>query len=285
MQKYFVFLLMLLFSGPLMAIQRYQANFEESQWLLSTSPIRCELTHPIPRYGLGRFVHSSSGELAFSLDVLQPPLKDGVASMASVPSFWKAGHKGKDIGEFAISAGKTPIYAPHNIALRILYELDAGMFPVIQYKDWADQRDQVKVALSPVHFRDVLPAFQKCISQLLSFSFDDLRESTVTFELNKSILTPEAKQILENLALYAREYKKVKMVIEGHTDAIGSRSYNRRLSKRRARSVMKFLISKGVPAKRVRLKGFGERKPVASNYTEAGRAANRRVNVTLNMTK
>ncbi|MDH5472211.1 MAG: OmpA family protein [Gammaproteobacteria bacterium] len=285
MQKTLFTLLLLVYSAQLLASQKYQANFEESKWMLKASPIRCELTHPIPRYGRGNFVYSSNGELAFSLDVLQPPVQDGVASMASVPSFWKAGSEGKSIGEFSISAGKTPIYAPHKIALRILYELDAGMFPVLQYKDWADQRDAVSVALSPVNFRDVLPAFQQCISQLLPYSFDDLKESTVLFNLNKSTLTVEAKQILENLSLFAKEYKNVNMIIEGHTDNIGSRYYNQQLSRQRALSVKKFLLDKGVPAKRVILKGFGERKPVASNRTEEGRAVNRRVNVTLNVVK
>ena len=285
MQKTIFTILLVVLSTQLLASQRFQANFEESQWRLKTSPIRCELVHPIPRYGQGNFVYASNGELAFSLDVLQPPVKDGVASMASIPSFWKAGSEGKDIGEFSISAGKTPIYAPHKIALRILYELDAGMFPVLQYKDWADQRDEVIVALSPVHFRDVLPAFQQCISQLLPYSFEDLRESTVMFHLNKATLTTEAKQILENLSLYAKEYKNIKMVIEGHTDSIGSRYYNRRLSRQRAQSVKKFLLSKGVPAQRVVIKGYGESRPVASNNSQDGRAANRRVSVTLNMTK
>lgn len=167
----------------------------------------------------------------------------------------------------------------------MLYELDAGLFAVLKYKDWADQRDEVKVALSPVHFRDVLPAFQKCISELLPFSFEDLRESTVKFQLNKATLTTEARQILENLAMYAKEYKNIKMTVEGHTDAIGSRYYNRQLSRRRAQSVKQFLLSKGVPAKRVVLNGYGESRPVASNYTESGRAANRRVSVRLNMMK
>ncbi|MDH5764753.1 MAG: OmpA family protein [Gammaproteobacteria bacterium] len=277
--------LMFLIVGLAQANQKFQASFAESRWTLHASPVRCQLSHPIPRYGQGNFVHSSNGELVFSLDVLQPPMQDGVASMASVPSFWKQAVKPRDIGEFSVSAGKTPIYATHAIALRILYELDAGMFAVLHYKDWADRRDDVSVALSPVRFREVLPGFQKCISDLLPYSFDDLRVSTVTFHLNKSGLTEQARQILENPALYAREFENIKIVVEGHTDAIGSRYYNHRLSRKRAQSVKDFLVSKGVPAGRVVLKGFGERKPVATNYTERGRAANRRVKVTLNMTK
>lgn len=277
--------LMLILVNPVLSMQRFQASFEESQWLLQSSPVRCQLSHPIPRYGQGNFVHSSNGELAFTLDVLQPPMEDGVASMVSEPSFWKASLKAMDIGEFSVSAGRTPIYAPHKIALRILYELDAGKYAVMHYKDWADHRDDVRVALSPVRFREVLPDFQKCISQLLPYSFDDLKQSTVTFQLNKSVLTDDARQILENPALYAREFENIKILIEGHTDAIGSRYYNNNLSRKRAQSVREFLVSRGIPASRIVLKGYGERKPVASNYTETGRAANRRVRVTLNMTK
>ncbi len=65
--------------------------------------------------------------------------------------------------------------------------------------------------------------------------------------------------------------------VEGHTDTDGPDDYNLDLSQRRADSVSKFLVEKGVEAGRLRAKGFGETKPIASNKTAAGRATNRRV--------
>ncbi len=67
----------------------------------------------------------------------------------------------------------------------------------------------------------------------------------------------------------------------GHTDSIGSDAYNDRLSLRRAEAVKAYLVSKGIPADKVRTEGRGKREPVADNATPEGRAKNRRVEVTI----
>jgi outer membrane protein OmpA-like peptidoglycan-associated protein len=65
----------------------------------------------------------------------------------------------------------------------------------------------------------------------------------------------------------------------GHTDSTGSDAYNQALSERRAESVANFLANSGVQRARLATKGYGESQPIASNSTEAGRAANRRVEI------
>uniref|UniRef100_UPI002FE40654 OmpA family protein n=1 Tax=Tepidimonas sp. TaxID=2002775 RepID=UPI002FE40654 len=67
----------------------------------------------------------------------------------------------------------------------------------------------------------------------------------------------------------------------GHTDSVGSDAYNDRLSLRRAEAVKAYLVSKGIPADKVRTEGRGKREPVADNATAEGRAKNRRVDVTI----
>lgn len=67
--------------------------------------------------------------------------------------------------------------------------------------------------------------------------------------------------------------------VEGNTDSVGHPDYNLDLSKRRALSVVNELIGNGIPAQMLTAQGNGETKPVASNSTEAGRAANRRVDI------
>jgi outer membrane protein OmpA-like peptidoglycan-associated protein len=69
--------------------------------------------------------------------------------------------------------------------------------------------------------------------------------------------------------------------IEGHTDSIGSQSYNLDLSERRATAVRDFLMAQGVEAGRINTVGYGKAYPVASNDTEAGRQQNRRVEVVM----
>lgn len=99
----------------------------------------------------------------------------------------------------------------------------------------------------------------------------------VNFEYDKDQLTADAKAILDGILPGLVAQTKLTLEIGGHTDSRGSDAYNKGLSQRRANSVMKYLVEKGVAAERLSAVGYGESKPVADNKTETGRADNRRV--------
>jgi outer membrane protein OmpA-like peptidoglycan-associated protein len=99
----------------------------------------------------------------------------------------------------------------------------------------------------------------------------------VTFQTGKAILTPEARDVLRDIAAQLVENPQYRVQISGHTDNTGRRATNLRLSVARARTVETFLEANGVPRPQVTSKGFGPDVPVASNKTAAGRAKNRRV--------
>lgn len=99
----------------------------------------------------------------------------------------------------------------------------------------------------------------------------------VTFEFDSARLTPEAQRLLDRVAETLQAYPDVRVDIEGHTDNLGTATYNLGLSERRAQSVRSYLVSRGVEARRMRPVGYGLSRPIDSNDTESGRAANRRV--------
>lgn len=103
----------------------------------------------------------------------------------------------------------------------------------------------------------------------------------ITFDLNQSSIKPSFTGTLESVSLVLIEYDKTIIQIEGHTDSSGSESYNQLLSEQRASSVRDFMLNQGIEPKRTRAVGYGERYPVASNDTPAGREQNRRVELTL----
>ncbi|HZP43195.1 MAG TPA: OmpA family protein [Candidatus Binatia bacterium] len=103
----------------------------------------------------------------------------------------------------------------------------------------------------------------------------------VLFDFNKASLRPGSMQQLNRLAAVLREHPDRQVLIEGHTDAVGSPSYNRQLSEARAEAVRDYLTSQGIAADRVVTRGYGESYPVASNASQAGRLQNRRVEVTI----
>jgi len=101
------------------------------------------------------------------------------------------------------------------------------------------------------------------------------------FASDSSVLTGGAQVRLAPLASFLSKQPDARIQISGHTDSQGSDSYNQDLSARRAQSVGAYLISTGVDAGRIDSIGFGESVPVSSNATAAGRAINRRVEVTI----
>lgn len=104
-----------------------------------------------------------------------------------------------------------------------------------------------------------------------------MKENMVNFGFDSSELTSAAKANLNKLALVLKNNLDTNINIYGHTDSRGTDEYNLSLSDRRAAAVKSYLISQGVASGRMITMGVGEKEPVASNDTDAGRADNRRV--------
>ena len=101
----------------------------------------------------------------------------------------------------------------------------------------------------------------------------------VLFEFNRADIKTTGHGELQKLAEFLKKHPDRQVLIEGHTDDIGSNSYNENLSRRRAEAVANALAALGVPSPRVTAVGYGESYPVASNSTDTNRALNRRVEV------
>ena len=97
------------------------------------------------------------------------------------------------------------------------------------------------------------------------------------FDFDSYDLTSEAKHTLEQVTDILIQYPQIHILIAGYTDSSGSSDYNQRLSKYRAQSVASYLSKKGLQANQLRIIGYGEENPLASNSTEEGRQRNRRI--------
>jgi len=103
----------------------------------------------------------------------------------------------------------------------------------------------------------------------------------VTFATNSSDLSPAFFDVLNSVGKVLAEYEQTVVEVAGHTDSTGSDAYNQGLSDRRANSVSGYLSGQGVIDQRLITLGMGESRPVADNGSEAGRQANRRVEITM----
>ena len=99
------------------------------------------------------------------------------------------------------------------------------------------------------------------------------------FDFDKSVLKPEGKAKLDDLVGKIKDINLEVIIAVGHTDSVGSDSYNQKLSVARSESVKAYLVSKGIEKNRVYTEGKGEKQPVADNKTSEGRAKNRRVEI------
>ncbi|MCK9280284.1 MAG: OmpA family protein [Melioribacteraceae bacterium] len=99
----------------------------------------------------------------------------------------------------------------------------------------------------------------------------------VNFDFDKATLRPEAYPILLHATTVMLNNPDLKVEIQGHTDSIGSESYNQKLSEKRANAVKNYLLARGIAASRLSIKGLGESSPMADNNTADGRAMNRRI--------
>ena len=103
--------------------------------------------------------------------------------------------------------------------------------------------------------------------------------SNLLFDTGSDVLKPGADDSLNRIAQFLQQHNAMSVRIEGHTDSVGSDSYNDALSERRANAVAHALESRGVDGSHVRAVGRGKELPIATNETAAGRQANRRVEI------
>lgn len=103
----------------------------------------------------------------------------------------------------------------------------------------------------------------------------------IQFETNSDVIKSESFKSLDAIASLMKNVPKLNAVVEGHTDNTGDADYNKQLSEKRAQAVVNYLAKQGVELSRLSAKGYGQEKPIESNDTKEGRAANRRVEVNL----
>jgi len=108
----------------------------------------------------------------------------------------------------------------------------------------------------------------------------------VNFATGKATILKQSFPILDNLVALLNEYKDAKIVVEGHTDNVGNKAANKKLSQQRADAIKAYVVKKGISADRIQAIGYGDERPAdgstdikAGNKTPQQRAANRRVEI------
>jgi OOP family OmpA-OmpF porin len=106
-------------------------------------------------------------------------------------------------------------------------------------------------------------------------------EAVLLFDFDSAKIKSEAYSMLNKASAILKKHPEINVEVDGHTCNIGTPAYNQNLSKKRAKAVMEYFVGRGVDAKRLKINGYGLRRPVADNSTKEGRTKNRRVELTI----
>lgn len=106
----------------------------------------------------------------------------------------------------------------------------------------------------------------------------------VQFDTGKSVIKKTSYNDIDKLVDVMKQHPELNVMIEGHTDNVGSAASNKKLSQKRADAVKAYMVKHGIDKKRLTAKGYGMEKPIASNSTKAGKAKNRRVEAAVDYT-
>ncbi|WP_375562292.1 OmpA family protein [Bernardetia sp. OM2101] len=156
---------------------------------------------------------------------------------------------------------------------KCFFVLIKGSEYLIKYKNFGKEVDYQKVQIPDVARLKELKVLVK-FQPATAYTLDN-----VLFETGKANLKNSSFKAIDELASAMTAKKTMEIEIAGHTDNVGDKNANLKLSQERAEAVRDYLIKKGIDASRITAKGYGDTKPVADNSTDAGKQQNRRTEV------
>lgn len=157
-----------------------------------------------------------------------------------------------------------------------LKSLGAGEYKFVAFDSFNCQSEGKVVFVKPEIEVDEFKGGLESIEEGGSLVLKD-----IFFEFNKTTLLPESYPELNKVVSFMKDNDIKLIEISGHTDSKGSESYNQKLSEGRALSVVNYLKSQGISSEKMQAVGYGESKPIDTNFSEKGQARNRRVEFTL----
>jgi outer membrane protein OmpA-like peptidoglycan-associated protein len=260
----------------------YGGGIEDSEWKISGSIFECRFEQVLPKYGRGVFYHQSGEDIVFQLETRKNLMKAGKASISITPAPWHPSKKSEHLGFADLVDGHPNLKLDSERSNQFLHALLEGKQPVVTRRTFYDDSKSVKIHLSAIHFKDFYSNYLKCVDQLLPMNFSQVARNKIYFGGGKEGLSPKDEVLLDRVIFYMNNDPRVFAIyIDGHSDNRGRRYDNRQLSKRRAESIERYLIERGINTDIVTLRFHGQRYPIATNNTSAGRAKNRRVTVRL----
>ncbi|NOH79366.1 OmpA family protein [Vibrio sp. RE86] len=268
--------------------KHYVATPQQSTWqMVANTPLECRLVHPIPNFGDAVFSSYASKKINLDLELKmkRPMGQTRDVSLTSMPPVWRPGEGADRITNLRFFQ-QFDGYVGGQTAWSILSELEKGRYPTFSYQEWQSRDQRVEVALSSVLFQQSYNVFSDCIANLLPYSFEDIAFTILHYDRTSVELNKQSQKRLAQIAEYIRHNQDIDLVlVSTYTDAEDSKSASQSLSERRAEVLQEYFKSLGLPSDRIRVQGYGKRRPVDDNASPIGKDRNRRVVISLGRTQ
>lgn len=273
---------------PWVSAATYTNAINDGGWRAVTSVFECRLEQRVPLFGDVVFRTRAGEESGVYLRAKTARFQAGNAELIARTPVWLSEQQSYSLGSVPVKRGTRPLWLGSEHAERILSQLSAGMQVELIKDSWysiADEPD--RLAMSSIGFRAEYRKYLRCLSGLLPRNFDQMKRTALYFPAGATDeLDSRMMRALDQVLALVKHDKTIRQFyIDGHTDALGDRAENLALSQQRAELVKQYLVRRGVPDDWVVLRWHGERYPVASNGSAAGRAKNRRVTVRIERIK
>jgi hypothetical protein len=149
------------------APQLHPLSWAGTRWRSTAGDGPCRMVQEIPGYGRAVFQPDAAGRLSFYIEVMEPPARAGEATLASKPSPWRSDASGRPLGGVLVQPAARMEFG-RTRALRVLYELEQGLFVTLEYADWSDGWDRGRVEVSPIAVREAYAELSECRAAVAS---------------------------------------------------------------------------------------------------------------------
>lgn len=257
---------------------KYENNFENSEWINTSSKLFCSIEHEIDNFGIAKF-HKKSGNYnyTFEFDFFIKPQKRTESLIYLLPNYWQRQPTDYKLFSTDIYSGYNIFFEGNNVNL-LLNNLEQGYKIGFFY----EIKRKTNFILNNINFQQSYNKFKKCISNLLPYSFLDIQQTILNFENNSIKLTKESQSKLNKLIEYIKEDSDFdSVIINSYSDSYGTRNKNLEISKERRNHIINQLLSFGLNKDIITGKAFGERHFITNNDTKENRLLNRRVTINL----
>ncbi|WP_430461874.1 flagellar protein MotY [Thalassolituus sp. LLYu03] len=279
MPRHFLFLL-LLSALPAMAALEYGSSVDNTRWGVSGSVFACRFEQEIPDYGTAVFYHEAGEDVVFRLETLRNLMDYSQAQVSILPPPWQPANKTENLGTSPILKQSPNLSLDTKRTNQFLHALLEGKWPAISHKTYYDKDRFVQIHLSATAFTDHYRDYIDCVKQLLPMNFGQVARSKVLFGVGEEAIDKKDMELLDRIIFYIKHDPRVFAVyLDGHSDNQGRRYDNRQTSKARVEDVERYFVKQGIDPEMITTRFHGDRYPVATNKTPAGRAANRRVTI------